>query len=189
LTWLSWSGNALILWIVVWFVRTKIAAVREERPQGSVREDMRRVLPPGIVCRVTATVMILLILALGIQYSPGTPLEVPFALVLVVSWLSMLLWGLLMGLAELRRERKITIGVIRAVIFLLLLSTAAYSIFETGTVFGMGGEFFSKLKHRCLGRKSSICARHHNTNVGPVMSSILPSGDTAMASVKDVTSR
>jgi len=53
-----------------------------------------------------------------IWYLPGTPWNLPFTILVIMFWQGGLVWGALTGLSELRRERRITLRAIGAMISL-----------------------------------------------------------------------
>ncbi len=135
LTWLSWSGNALIVWVLVWVVFRRAQFIRERRRHVDLGagEGIRSVLPRNAVWSIMGAVGVFAAVVFGARYLPGTRLDTTFWALLMIFWLGTLVWWLWTAYVEFRRERRLTAGVLRAVLGLFLLSTAPYLI---RTLFG-----------------------------------------------------
>jgi hypothetical protein len=134
-TWLLWGRNGVIGWTVGWVVLTWTQAFLDGRRHGGAREGVRRLLGPGIGWRIPAALGLVLALEFRVQYLRTTPWDTPFTALVIGALVAMLGYSLIKDSLDLRRE--IAIGIIQTMLVLLLLSTVAFYLYETGAFPGV----------------------------------------------------
>lgn len=134
-TWLLWGRNAVIAWTVGWVVLTWAQAFLEGRRHSGSREGVRRLLGPDIGWRIPAALALVLALEFRVQYLRTSPWDTPFTALVIGALVALLGYSLIKDSFDLRRE--IAIGIIQTMLVLLLLSTVAFYLYETGAFPGV----------------------------------------------------